>query len=170
MTRFLVLALAGTLAACGPEGGAEEPAAFDEAEAPPVDVLDAAALGEWLPDEVAGLARAAVVDSTDAALGAEVTRAVARYGPGPDVRLAVADLGSSDMAEMMGYGWGLGGRATEAIGAHPARSGGGVAGRPYTHRALVAGRFLVEAESPDAALAEAAVAAVDLDALARAGR
>ena len=169
MIRFPVLILVFALAACGPGGGAETPSELDAVDVPPAAVLDAAALGGWLPAEVAGLDRAGLVDSTDAALGAEVTRAVASYGAA-DVRLAVADLGSADMAEMMGYGWGLGGRASESVGGHPAQASGGGAGRPHTYRALVAGRFLVEAVSADAALARTAVAAVDLDALARAGR
>ena len=172
MTRPALLLLLA-LAACGPDapGG---PADRAEADVSP-PVLDAAALSAWLPAEVEGRPRVAVADSTDAALGAEVARASATYGAGPGgagpaVALAVSDLGSADMAERMGYGWGLGGRAGSAVGGHPAQVGGGVAGRPYEHRALVAGRFLVEAESPDAALAEAAVRAVDLDGLAGAGR
>ena len=175
MTRLFVwAALAVALAACGDPappgapGGADAPGDLDTAGAPPTAVLDAAALAAWLPPEVEGVSRLAVADSADAALGAEVTRASASYGP--DVTLSVSDLGSADMVEMMGYGWGLDGRAGAEVDGHPAQVGGGVAGRPYAHRVLVARRFLVEAESPRAALAEAAVRAVDLDGLARAGR
>ena len=171
MTRsFVWVALAVALAACGPDapGGADAPGDLDTADAPPAAVLDAAALAAWLPPEVEGSSRLAVADSADAALGAEVTRASASYGP--DVTLSVSDLGSADMVEMMGYGWGLGGPAEAEVAGHPAQAGGGVAGRPHAHRVLVARRFLVEAESPRAALAEAAVRAVDLDGLARAGR
>ena len=173
MTRLFVwVALAVALAACGPDapGGADAPGDLDAVDVPPAVVLDAAALAAWLPAEVAGSSRIAVADSADAALGAEVTRASAAYGPGPDVTLSVSDLGSADMVEMMGYGWGLDGPAEAEVAGHPAQAGGGVAGRPYAHRVLVARRFLVEAESPRAARAEAAVRAVDLDGLARAGR
>ena len=171
MTRRLPLALCLALAACGTDAAPDDaapaapPPGFDTAEAPVAEVVDASALTARLPAEVAGRPQAAVVDSVDAALGAEVSRAVARYGAGPDVTVSVADLGSAAMAEMMGYGWGLDGSARAEVGGHPAQTGGGVAGRPYVHRVLVAGRFFVEARSADAALAEAAVRAVDLDGL-----
>ena len=174
MTRLLLVPALAVLAGCGDpappvaDGGADDD--FATVDVPPADVVSAADLAGWLPAEVEGLGRVAVVDSADAALGAEVTRASASYGPGPDVTVAVADLGSADMAEMMGYGWGLGGRAEALVAGHPAQAEGGVAGRPYEHRVLVAERFLVEAESGREALAEAAVRAVDLDGLARAGR
>ena len=174
MTRLSLLALAAALAACvdpaPPDTAAGGADAFAVADAPPADVLDAGALARWLPADVGGLVRSAVADSADAALGAEVTRASAAYGAGPEVTVAVSDLGSADMAEMMGYGWGLDGPAPGAVGGHPAQAEGGVAGRPYRHRVLVARRFLVEAESAREALAEAAVRAVDLDGLAGAGR
>ena len=170
MTRWTLLALSVALAACGADAPPADAPDFDTAEAPAAQVVAAGDLATRLPSEVAGRPRVAVVDSVDAALGAEVTRAVARYGEGPEVTVSVADLGSAEMAEMMGYGWGLGGPAPAEVGGHPAQTGGGVAGRPYTHRVLVAGRFFVEARSDDAALAEAAVRAVDLDGLVGAGR
>ena len=174
MTRLLLVPALVAFAACGdpapPDaaGGADGDVAT--VDVPPADVVSAADLAAWLPAEVEGLARVAVVDSADAALGAEVTRASAVYGPGPDVTVAVSDLGSADMAEMMGYGWGLAGRAGTVVAGYAAQAEGGVAGRPYEHRVLVAERFLVEAESDREALAEAAVRTVDLDGLARAGR
>ena len=174
MTRLLLALAAIVLAACGdpapPDTAGGADGDFATVDVPPADVVSAADLAGWLPAEVEGLARLAVADSADAALGAEVTRASAAYGPGPGVTVAVSDLGSADMAEMMGYGWGLAGRAGTLVAGHPAQAEGGVAGRPYERRVLVAERFLVEAESDRDALAEAAVRAVDLDGLARAGR
>ncbi|MDT0632897.1 hypothetical protein RQM47_12410 [Rubrivirga sp. S365] len=168
----LVATLALALAACGdpaaPGGAAPSSSAAGGAvgvEAPPV--LDASALGAWLPASVGMQPRQAVRDTADAALGAEISRASATYGP--DLSLSVTDLGTADMAEMMGYGWALGGPPPLDVDGHPAQASGGV-GRPHTVRVLAGRRFLVEAESPDAAAAEAAARAVDLDGLARAGR
>lgn len=158
MTRPLVAALvAVALAACG----GEDPAAPDPAPAP-APVLSAEALQERLPPAVGPLRREAVATDAQEALGVEVASATARYAApsGDGVRLTLTDLGTVEMVERMGYGWGLdGAAAADRLDGHPAEVEAGAV------RVLVAQRFLVEAEGD---LAEAAVRAVDLGALAAA--
>ena len=158
------LAAAYGLAACG-GGGADAP--------PPVPAAPAVVAGDALrarlPARVGALDRAEVTTEVQGALGAEVSRATARYGSpdGPAVVLTLTDLATAEMVERMGYGWGLGAApGADRLDGRPAQTEEGPTGASV--RVLVAERFLVEAEGPDRDLAEAAVRAVDLGALAAA--
>lgn len=160
MTRLALLAsLVTALSAC-----ADDPAPAPAEPGPAPAVLSAETLEDRLPPSVGPLDREATATDAQKALGAEVVSATARYSSpeGGAVNLTITDLGTAEMVEMMGYGWGLAGATPpDRLGDYPAEVGaGGV-------RVLVAERFLVEAEG-SVDWAEDAVEAVDLDALAEA--
>lgn len=143
-----------------------EQEATDAPTAAPVEVLAPGELAARLPAAVGGLARADVDTSAQSALGAEVAEASARYGDGA-ASVTLTDLGTAEMVEMMGYGWGLGGGA-EQVDGHPARVEAGVGGAA-TVRVVVGERFVVEAAAEGGRdVAEAAVRGVDLAGLAAA--
>lgn len=103
------------------------------------------------------------------ALGAEVAGVTARYGAdaGDGLVLALTDLATAEMAEMMGYGWGLGAAAgVDRIDGFPARVDDGPG--EVTVRVLVADRFLIESVASGGGLdaARAGVQSLDLPALA----
>ena len=155
--RTLSLALAAALAltACG---DADAPGAPGSAEVPPTPPSTRpTALAARLPETVDGRPRQSLDTTTDQALGAEVSRVSADYGP---VSLTLTDFGTAEMAEMMGHGWGA------AAGAET------LAGRPVqrdrltsTVRVMVGGRYLAEAEAETVDQAESALAEVSLDGL-----
>ena len=127
LVAFFVLA-----AGCAESSAPPPPAAPDAAP----DAAVADALAARFPETLGGLARASVQTDTDAALGASVASAAARYGAAdstgaPSVEVFVTDYGTAEMSEMMGLAWGVGGgtddrsgseaRETVASDGHPAR-------------------------------------------------
>ena len=162
MRTALVLALL-TLPACADDAPTGEPA-------PAAEALTELQLLDRLPTTVSGLRRGATSTETDGALGVQVVRASANYvGPDRDTFLGLnlMDLGSAEMAQNMGYGWGLGADPDTLIGGHPARAEQRGARRVV--QVLVGERFLIEAASSGVPAAEvdAAAQAPDLAGLAR---
>lgn len=144
----------------------EEPAA-DE-------VVAVESLRQRLPEAVGELTQTEVEGEVQSALGAEVAGAMARYAgdSGDRLALAVTDFGSAEMAEMMGYGWGLGAAdGVERIDGHPAAVDAGPTAGEATIRVLVGERFLIEsvAEGGGVDAARAGVQSLDLAALAALG-
>ena len=128
LARPAVLALVCLAAGCTESSAPPPPAVPDAA------VADA--LAGRFPETLGGLARTSVQTDTDAALGASVASAAARYGAdnstgAPSVEVFVTDYGTAEMSEMMGLAWGVGGeleyeagseaRETIVFDGHPAR-------------------------------------------------
>ena len=137
---------------------------------PAPEVLTEMQLLDRLPTAISGLRRGATTTETDGALGVQVVRASANYvGPDRDtfVGLNLMDLGSAEMAQNMGYGWGLTAAPDTLIGGHPARAE--QSGGRRVVQILVGGRFLIEAASNGVPAAEvdAAAQSPDLAGLAR---
>lgn len=119
---------------------------------PPSAPAPGHAAPDVLPERLGEAARQSLEVSRDAALGAEVTVARARYGA---VRLAVTDFGTREMIERMGYGWSLSQPADPAWGAPVQRD---TWADSATVR-LVEGTRLVEATAPTPEAAESAMRA-----------
>lgn len=170
MSRSLLLLLVGAVAVAA----CQDADAPDVGETPPpVRVVSGAVLLGTLPEAVGPFARETSDTGRDGALGVQVARATTRYvsgESGPAVVLTVLDVGSAEMAENMGYGWGTGADTVdmETFDGFPVRVVSDPARDAEEVRLLVADRFLVEAvgEGADRAAVEAAAHAVDLTRLA----
>ncbi|MEM1118186.1 MAG: hypothetical protein AAF845_07250 [Bacteroidota bacterium] len=174
MSRLsLALTAALALAACQ---DADAPEALPAPPTPEAaTVIDGEVLLERFPEAIGPYPLAASSAEIDGALGFEVARATARYTVdinvlGPAVVINVLDLGSAEMAENMGYGWGLAPdtAGTEAFDGYPAQRESGNRTRTEKLRVLVGQRFLVEVTGEGAAYdrVEEATRALDLDDLA----
>lgn len=173
MPRFL-LALALLLVACQDEAPPpEDPAAT--ASPSTTDVIPGETLLERFPEAVGPYPLGASSTDLDGALGYQVSRATARYTadidrPGPAVVVNLLDLGTAEMAENMGFGWGTAADTTgaETYDGYPARVEASDRTRTVQVRLLVAHRFLVEVRGEAVARdrVDEAIRSLDLDGLA----
>ena len=178
MTPLHALGLAFALAACGDADAppTDVPPADGPSEASAtVEVMDPEFLLARFPEAVGPHPLARSSTNVDGALGYQVSRATARYTVnidrlGPNVILNVLDVGTADMAENMGYGWGTGADTTGVteFEGFPARIVSDPRQRKEEVRVLVARRFLVESlgEGVDADLVREAARSLDLPGLA----
>ena len=170
----LPLTLVGVLllAACQ---DADSPEPTPASAAPSTEVLAGETLLERFPEEVGPYPLGASSTDLDGALGFQVSRATARYTmdvdqPGPAVSIDVLDLGTAEMVQNMGFGWGTEADTTgvENFDGHPAQIEASERTRSTKIRALVGERFLVEVTGEGVARehVEEATRALDLDGLA----
>lgn len=174
MPRFL-LVLALFLVACQDEAPPPDDPAPTSASAATTDVIPGETLLERFPEAVGPYPRGASSTDLDGALGYQVSRATARYTadidrPGPAVVVNLLDLGTAEMAENMGYGWGTAADTTgaETFDGYPAQVEASERTRTVQVRILVGERFLVEVRGEAIARdrVDEAVRALDLDGLA----
>lgn len=177
MPRLISACLLGALAltGCG-DAETDVPATDTRAASPNADgVVQPERLLDRFPEAVGPFPMGASSTDIDGALGYQVARATARYTvnidrPGPAVVLNVLDLGTSEMAENMGYGWGTGADTTDvdSFEGFPAQIEANERRRTNEVRVLVADRFLIEAlgEGADMDLVREAARSLDLAGLA----
>lgn len=160
MTRLSWIPLTLLLVAgCEPDvpatGGTSSP---DAAIPPAPPSTSPTELAERLPASINGRDRQSLDQSTDAALGAEVTHVSAGYGDPAAVTLDITDYGTAEMTKMMGHGWALAPDADRLAGLPVQRDSAAT-----TARVLVGDRMLVQATAPTLAEAERALRTVRLE-------
>ena len=154
-TTTLLCLLALSACASDPAPGADASGADASAAAP-----EPIALADALPETLLGRERQSLDTDADAALGAEVSEATARYG---EITVALTDFQTAEMAQMMGYA-GLAAETERYLG-HPVQRT--EAASSAAAEVLIDGRVLVEVTAGSAAAADSALAALDLAPLQR---
>lgn len=152
MRRFGLIVMCLAMTACTEEPGEAPPNVPAVLQSEPVE------LSEALPDMLLGRDRQLLDVSRDAALDAEVVRATARYS---EITVALADFGSSEMTTMMGYGR-LAASETQTMGFPSVRE---TVTDSAVVRLLISDRVLVEVTAGSDAVADSALAALDVSAL-----
>ena len=150
-----ILSFLLALSACGAD---ETTPDIPSPPAPPA--IEPIALADVLPPTLLGRDRQSLDTSAQAALGAEVTTATARYR---EITVTLTDFQTAEMTEMMGYA-GLAASEERYLG-HPVRRE--QAASSSTTALLMDGRALVEVTAGSQADADSALAALDLAALRR---